>query len=223
MQSIFLRNNCKKLNGSRCIPGKWWTAIQWCDQQTHWQTIVFTFLPFLFANKPKTYINFFWLSFQLIHPGHCLRNQSPCQGSAMHYLSANHFFFKFFLFLSSYIVPEWENHIEQNQQQETQKKIWVISKLYKYFTVLFISSRNSSVSLPSINGQSGSENLMSSSSSKRPSSDGKRKTTASSKQKINRVSEFLFKSRSHQVIIHCGHHTAHLITGGPNSLREGRV
>lgn len=48
------------------------------------------------------------------------------------------------------------------------------------------SSRNSSVSLPSINGQSGSENLMSSSSSKRPSSDGKRKTTASSKQKINR-------------------------------------
>ena len=87
------------------------------------------------------------------------------------------------------------------------EKIWVISKLYKYFTVLFLSSRNSSVSLPSINGQSGTENLMSSSSSKRPSSDGKRKTTASSKQKINRVSEFLFKSHSHQVIIHCGHHS----------------
>ena len=115
-------------------------------------------------------------------------------------------FLKFFLFLSSYIVPEWENHIEQNQQ-ETQKKIWVISKLYKYLTVLFLSSRNSSVSLPSINGQSGSENLMSSSSSKRPSSDGKRKTTASSKQKINRVSEFLFKSHSHRVIIHCSHHS----------------
>ena len=96
-------------------------------------------------------------------------------------------------------------------QQETPQKIWVISKLYKYFTVLFLSSRNSSVSLPSINGQSGTENLMSSSSSKRPSSDGKRKTTASSKQKINRVSDFLFKSHSHQVIIHCGHHTAHLI------------
>ena len=103
----------------------------------------------------------------------------------------------------------WESW--QGMQQETPQKIWVISKLYKYFTVLFLSSRNSSVSLPSINGQSGTENLMSSSSSKRPSSDGKRKTTASSKQKINRVSEFLFKSHSHQVIIHCGHHTAHLI------------
>jgi len=69
-----------------------------------------------------------------------------------------------------------------------------LNLLLKYFTVLFLSSRNSSVSLPSINGQSGSENSISSSSSKRPSSDGKRKTTASSKQKINRVSEFLFKS-----------------------------
>ena len=99
MQSIFLRNNCKKLNSSRCIPGKWWTAIQWFDQQTRWQNVVFTFLPVLFANKPKMYINFFWLSFQLIHPGHCLRNQSPCQGSAMHYLLANHFFL-IFIFIS---------------------------------------------------------------------------------------------------------------------------
>lgn len=60
MQSIFLRNNCKKLNSSRCIPGKWWTANRWCDRQTHWQNIVFTFLPFLFAiiNQKRTLIFF---------------------------------------------------------------------------------------------------------------------------------------------------------------------
>ena len=126
----------------------------------------------------------------------------------MHYLSANHFFFlNFFLFIIIYCSRMRKSHRTESTTRNPQKKIWVISKLYKYFTVLFLSSRNSSVSLPSINGQSGTENLMSSSSSKRPSSDGKRKTTASSKQKINRVSEFLFKSHSHQVIIHCGHHS----------------
>ena len=42
----------------------------------------------------------------------------------------------------------------------------------------FISSRSSSVSLPSINGHSGStDSSQSPSSSKRPSSDGKRKTS----------------------------------------------
>ena len=50
---------------------------------------------------------------------------------------------------------------------------------------LFLSSRSSSVSLPSINGHSGSDN--SSSSSKRPSSDGKRKTS-NAKQKVQQVS-----------------------------------
>ena len=40
----------------------------------------------------------------------------------MHYFLANHFIF-YILFLSwSCIVPKRENHIEQNQQQETKKK-----------------------------------------------------------------------------------------------------
>lgn len=50
----------------------------------------------------------------------------------------------------------------------------------------FVSSRSSSVSLPSINGQLGSDNSQSPSSSKRPNSDGKRKTT-NSKQKVQQM------------------------------------
>lgn len=46
------------------------------------------------------------------------------------------------------------------------------------------SSRSSSVSLPSINGQSGFDTSQSTSSTKRPSSDGKRKATSNSKQKL---------------------------------------
>ncbi|KAK2555296.1 Katanin p60 ATPase-containing subunit A-like 2 [Acropora cervicornis] len=48
------------------------------------------------------------------------------------------------------------------------------------------NSRSSSVSLPSINGSSGLDNTQSPSSTKRPSSDGKRKSTSSStKQKLH--------------------------------------
>ncbi|XP_015763080.1 PREDICTED: katanin p60 ATPase-containing subunit A-like 2 [Acropora digitifera] len=51
---------------------------------------------------------------------------------------------------------------------------------------LSLSSRSSSVSLPSINGSSGLDNTQSPSSTKRPSSDGKRKSTSSStKQKLH--------------------------------------
>ena len=61
---------------------------------------------------------------------------------------------------------------------------------------LFVSSRSSSVSLPSINGQLGSDNSQSLSSSKRPNSDGRRKTT-NSKQKIQQVNILLITPKPH--------------------------